>query len=45
MIHPNNPVSLKIEKEFEKKHASHTLVITELDEIIGTYHKYGTAHS
>ena len=45
MLHPSNPVSQQIEKEFEKKHTQHTMVCMDLDEIRGIYHKYNKADS
>jgi len=40
MLYPNNPASIEMEKQFEKKHHNHTVVITDLDEIKGIYRKY-----
>jgi len=45
MLHPNNHVSQKIEKEFEQKHSHHTMVCMDFDEIKGIYHKYSEVDS
>ncbi|MGQ4872831.1 MAG: hypothetical protein ACTSVV_03090 [Promethearchaeota archaeon] len=39
-VHPDNPISIEIEKRFEKKHAGHSIILVDLDEIKGKYTKF-----
>ncbi|MHA1283812.1 MAG: hypothetical protein ACTSQP_15050 [Promethearchaeota archaeon] len=39
-MHPDNPISIEIEKRFEKKHAGHSIILVDLDEIKGKYTKF-----
>jgi len=40
LIHPNNPVSQKMVKEFELSHMRHNLMTVDLEEIKGQYKRY-----
>jgi len=39
LIHPNNPISQNFVKDFELTHSRHNLMIVNLDEIRGLYHR------
>lgn len=39
IIHPNNPVSQNLVKNFELTHSRHNLMIVNFDEIRGLYHR------
>ena len=43
LVRPNDPANLFLIKEFEKQHATHTLVTLDFSEIQDSYTMYGAA--